>query len=680
MSILRHGWWLISSIAILAPGVVCATVTSSFSGGQLNVASDGADSITVGCTGSGGNVVVNGANPDTGPVACTAVAQLVVAGGPGDNTIDVSGASTFLYTALSGGTLTGGLGSDIILGSNGADVATGGDGNDTLLLGDGNDIAIWNPGDDNDVVEGQGGTDTLIFHGSNASETISIAPNGARALLSRDVAAVMQDLNDVEQIEYDALGGVDSLTVNALTGTDVTRVVFRLASTLGGGAGDGAVDTLRLVGSTANDSISADFAGGAITAVHGATTVSVTTVEPANDNLVIEGADGGDTLVVGVALASRVAALSVDGGAGVDTVNVLGTTVADTIMANAATPFVTVGGVSLIDTLTAVEKLTLLGQGGSDTLGATGAPTFDLTLIGGAGNDTLIGSGAADVLTGGADNDVLEGNAGSDTAVGGGGDDVFVWDPGDGNDVLEGQGGNDTLEFHGSGANEIIDIAPNGTRVQMNRNVGAISMDLNGIELIDLTLIGGADTVNTMGLPMTQQLLDGGAPGTVPGDTLNVAGFSGDALASPILIAGAAPIEHAGFEQTTTPMLIEAFLNGAQETPPLATPATGYGTVTLNGARDSIFVSLQFAALGGVNTLTNIHGPAARKAVAAPIISLPTSGTGSGNVAAGPIPLTQAQVAELRAGLWYFNVSSSAAAGGEIRGQIDNSLFRDGFD
>jgi hypothetical protein len=257
---------------------------------------------------------------------------------------------------------------------------------------------------------------------------------------------------------------------------------------------------------------------------------------------------------------------------------------------------------------------------------------------------------------------------------------VFVWDPGDGNDVLEGQGDNDTLEFHGSGANEVFDIAPNGTRVQLNRNVGAIAMDLDGIELIDLTLIGGTDTVNTTGLPTTQQLLDGGAPGTVPGDTLNVAGFSGDALASPILIAGAAPIEHAGFEQTTTPMLIEAFLSGAQETPPLATPATGYGTATLNGARDSIVVSLQFAGLGGTNTLTNIHGPAARRATAAPIISLPASGTGSGNIAVGPIPLTQAQVADLRAGLWYFNVSSSTAAGGEIRGQIDNSLFRYGFD
>jgi Ca2+-binding RTX toxin-like protein len=679
MSVLHHCWWLVSSIAILAPGVVCATVTSSFSAGQLNVASDGADSITVGCSGAGGNVVVNGANPDTGPVACSAVAQLVVAGGPGVNTIDVSGASTFFYTALSDCTISGGLGSDIIIGSNGADVVIGGDGSDTILLGDGNDIAIWNPGDDNDVVEGQGGTDTLMFHGSNASENISIAPNGGRTLLTRDVAAVTQDLNDVEQIEYDALGGVDFLTVNALTGTDMTRVAFRLASTPGGGAGDGAVDTLRLIGGTGVDSVSANFAGGAITATHGATTITVTTVEPANDNLVIEGGDGDDTLAVGVGLASQVATLSVDGGPGSDTVNVLGTGVADTIMANPATPFVTVGGASLIDTL-ATENLKLLGQGGSDTLGATAAPAYNLTLDGGAGNDTLIGSAAADVLIGGDGDDVLESKSGSDIAFGGAGDDVFVWDPGGGNDVIEGQGGNDTLQFHGSNANEIIDIAPNGARVLLTRDVAAITLDIYGIELIDLTLIGGTDTVNTTGLPTTQQLLDGGAPGTVPGDTLNVSGFSGDALASPILITGAAPIGHAGFEQTTTPMLIEAFLSGAQEMPPLVTPAMGYGTATLNGARDAISVSLQFAGLGGANTLTSIHGPAARRATAAPIINLPVSGTDSGSIATGPIPLTQAQVADLRAGLWYFNVSSSAAPGGEIRGQIDNSLFRYGFD
>jgi Ca2+-binding RTX toxin-like protein len=318
---------------------------------------------------------------------------------------------------------------------------------------------------------------------------------------------------------------------------------------------------------------------------------------------------------------------------------------------------------------------------GDDTLGAAAsAPPFVLTLDGGAGADTLFGSSGADVLLGGDDNDVLDGNPGSDVVFGGAGNDVFVWDPGDGSDTLEGESGTDTLQFHTSNIGEIINIAPNGARVRLTRDVATITMDLNGIEQIDLTLLGGNDTVNTVGLPTTSQFLDGGAPTTIPGDTLNVAGFSGDVLASPIQIAGAAPIVHSGFEQTTTPLVIEAFLNGAQETPPQASLGKGYGTVTLNGARDAINVFLQYSGLGGNSTLAHIHGPAPRRVAAAPIITLPVSGSSSDSFTLGPIALTPAQLADLRAGLWYFNVHSTVAGNGEIRGQIDNSLFRDGFE
>ena len=38
------------------------------------------------------------------------------------------------------------------------------------------------------------------------------------------------DLNDVEQIEFNALGGADNITVNDLAGTDVTQVAINLAA------------------------------------------------------------------------------------------------------------------------------------------------------------------------------------------------------------------------------------------------------------------------------------------------------------------------------------------------------------------------------------------------------------------------------------------------------------------
>ena len=95
------------------------------------------------------------------------------------------------------------------------------------MLGAGNDTFIWNPGDGSDIVEGQAGTDTLVFNGANIAENIDISANGSRARLSRDVGNVAMDLNGVEHIQLNALGGADTITVNDLTGTDVTQVDHR---------------------------------------------------------------------------------------------------------------------------------------------------------------------------------------------------------------------------------------------------------------------------------------------------------------------------------------------------------------------------------------------------------------------------------------------------------------------
>ena len=42
------------------------------------------------------------------------------------------------------------------------------------------------------------------------------------------------DLNDIETIDLNALGGTDTLTVGDLSGTDVTNVNVNLAGTIGG--------------------------------------------------------------------------------------------------------------------------------------------------------------------------------------------------------------------------------------------------------------------------------------------------------------------------------------------------------------------------------------------------------------------------------------------------------------
>jgi Ca2+-binding RTX toxin-like protein len=852
---------LLLVLALCVSMSAAATVSSGFSSGTLTVSSDGADDIAVACSGVGGNVLVNGANPGTGPVACSAVTTLSVSGGPGANLIDLTGVNGSNFPAATNRSVDGGDGSDtirgsasvdVLIGGPGADTIDGNQGNDIVFLGEGDDIFTWQPGDASDTLEGQGGNDRLVFDGSAGSENITLSPNGTRAVLFRDIAAITMDTNDIERIEYSGLGGADTITINPLAGTDVSEVELRLAGTLGGATGDANLDTVNIFGGPGADSIVADAAGGTVTISTGVATLAITGVDPALDVLNLQGGDGNDSLQVGAGLAGQFGSLAVDGGIANDTVTVRGAPGADVITIAASTPFASVAGVALIDVL-AAENVRVEGLAGNDAVSVPGnaAALFALTLDGGADDDILSGGNGADVLFGGSGDDLIDGNQGADIALGGEGDDVFQWDPGDASDVLEGQGGIDTLRFNGSGANENIALTANGQRLLLTRDIAGIVMDLDDVEFVDvntlagtdalivndiagtdatrvrvtlsatlggafgdgqadtvtingsgaadgialtalsavtrdvrvvrgalgvevyaadppldgidrlvvnalggddtvsltaaaaslvsLTLDGGggsampgdilalsgeavaetytiapnaarvaltrtaplalavdihaiewlqlaldagADILNTQGLPGTSQLLDGGSPSVVPGDSLNVAGFSGDVTVSPILVAGAMPIVHSNFEQSTNQQVIEAFLSGAQETPPNPWTGRGYGTVTLNAAQDQILVFLEFSGLAGNNTLTHIHGPAPRRVAAAPIIDLPASGTGSGNFTVGPIAITPTQRDQLKAGLWYFNVHSTApgSAGGEIRGQLDDLMFRDGFE
>ena len=88
----------------------------------------------------------------------------------------------------------------------------------------------WDPGDGSDMVEGQDGTDTMLFNGANIAENIDISANGGRVRFTRNVANITMDLNDVERIDFDALGGADVINVSDLSGTDVTDIAIDLAA------------------------------------------------------------------------------------------------------------------------------------------------------------------------------------------------------------------------------------------------------------------------------------------------------------------------------------------------------------------------------------------------------------------------------------------------------------------
>ena len=117
-----------------------------------------------------------------------------------------------------------------------------------------------------------------------------------------------------------------------------------------------------------------------------------------------------------------------------------------------------------------------------------------ITVYAGSGDDRFDGGDGAELFVGGRGADAADPNRGDDTGLMGAGSDTFRWDPGDGSDVVEGQVGFDTLDFNGAGANENMSLSPNGERSLFLRDVANIRMDMDGVEALDLTALGGTDT------------------------------------------------------------------------------------------------------------------------------------------------------------------------------------------
>jgi Ca2+-binding RTX toxin-like protein len=189
-----------------------------------------------------------------------------------------------------------------------------------------------------------------------------------------------------------------------------------------------------------------------------------------------------------------------EGGTGIDTaeVNAGGGDEVFTVTANGTrVRFDRVGPAPFALDIGTTEKLVLNMNGGNDSFSATGdlAALIQITVDGGAGNDTILGSNGNDTLRGGDGNDFIDGQVGSDVAFLGAGDDEFQWDPGDGNDTVEGGDGTDTMLFNGSGGAEIFTASANGGRVSFTRSLGNIVMDLDDVEVIDLNALGNPDTI-----------------------------------------------------------------------------------------------------------------------------------------------------------------------------------------
>jgi Ca2+-binding RTX toxin-like protein len=227
-------------------------------------------------------------------------------------------------------------------------------------MGAGDDTFVWNPGDDNDTLEGQVGFDAMAFNGANVAENIDISANGGRVIFFRNVASVTMDLNDVEGIDFNALGGADNVAVGDLSGTDVTEVDTNLSAA--GGGGDVQPDNVIVQGTNGDDVavVTGDASG--ISAFGLAARVNITGSEVANDRLTVN-ALAGDDVVEASTLAAGAIGLTENGGVGNDV---------------------------------------LIGSDGDDVL------------LGGPGDDVLLGGLGSDVLDGGDGDDIEIQSVGAD--------------------------------------------------------------------------------------------------------------------------------------------------------------------------------------------------------------------------------------------------------------------------
>lgn len=299
-------------------------------------------------------------------------------GGPGDDNLQLGQSPDAPRGELHGGEgndqLVGSGTDDLLDGGPGIDAIDGSAGADDIIGGDGNDKIIGGQGDD--VVEAGSGSDQFTWDPGSGSDVI------------------------------DGGQGTDSLVFD---GSDLNEHVTFAAAVHHVILSREANGTDRLVLS-GFEYVNADLKGGQ--------DVSEVNDLPESGLRVIQltYADGADprqdrAIFVGTGHADRVRVFGE---------RVLGSPAGPAALSlTGATPTLHLNG---------AETLTLLGQGGDDTLDAGRLPADLVSIVasGGLDNDTVIGTPGADRLFGDDGDDRIEGRGGNDVIDGGSGTNVII--------------------------------------------------------------------------------------------------------------------------------------------------------------------------------------------------------------------------------------------------------------
>lgn len=371
-------------------------------------------------------------------------AQAYQAFAVGDLTKNGTAANDTLAGAEGNDQLMGFAGNDQLYGSVGDDQIFGGDGNDLLDGGDGNDSAFGGAGED--VISGGSGR-TIAEGGAGADRFVlayASSPAGVSSYLGGD--------------------GVDTLDMSRIT----TAILFQTTTNrvIAGGNFIGEVETFiagsgadrfdmsnfvfetRLEGGGGDDRFIGSFNAAEIM-LGGEGTDSFDTVNGFDQAY---GENGADSFLVNARYGGAPTTGIVDGGAGVDTVQLsVGFTVdlaAGTAQAGDST-FSLIGIEVVLAAAFAGFNSTFRGTSQNDNLVLNpiySDTTAGVTFFGREGDDVLSGGLGDDNLFGGTGNDIIRGGSGVTIAEGNEGNDLFIVTSVRSNGVLSSYTGGDGID------------------------------------------------------------------------------------------------------------------------------------------------------------------------------------------------------------------------------------------